>query len=102
MQQAGELDVVDVVAGAGQQRSIFDSTQVGKGSEIIDGGPCPKTDLNVVLYATIVAVPATFSSALIGDVLHIAANSGRDAISILPSLTMTQPRRPPHGDANGS
>ena len=50
------------------KRSLFDSSKVDQGLDPNGSTEdCPKTDLNLVLYATIVAEPETFSSALIGE-----------------------------------
>jgi type II secretion system protein C len=50
------------------KRSLFDSSKVDQGLDPnASMEDCPKTDLNLVLYATIVAEPETFSSALIGE-----------------------------------
>jgi general secretion pathway protein C len=50
------------------KRSLFDSSKVDQGLDPnASTEDCPKTDLNLVLYATIVAEPETFSSALIGE-----------------------------------
>jgi type II secretion system protein C len=50
------------------KRSLFDSSKVDQGLDPNGSTEdCPKTDLNVVLYATIVADPESFSSALIGE-----------------------------------
>ena len=48
------------------KRSLFDSSKVDQGLDPnASTEDCRKTDLNLVLYATIVAEPETFSSALI-------------------------------------
>jgi type II secretion system protein C len=51
------------------RRSIFDSSQVGSDVALgdVDTEDCRKTDLGVVLYATMVTIPEQFSSALIGE-----------------------------------
>jgi len=50
------------------KRSLFDSSKVDQGLDPnASTEDCRKTDLNLVLYATIVAEPETFSSALIGE-----------------------------------
>jgi len=50
------------------KRSLFDSSKVDQGLDPnASTEDCRKTDLNLVLFATIVAEPETFSSALIGE-----------------------------------
>jgi type II secretion system protein C len=50
------------------KRSLFDSSKVDQGLDPnASTEDCKRTDLNLVLYATIVAEPETFSSALIGE-----------------------------------
>ncbi len=62
--EVAKLDFVAPIV----KRSLFDSSKVDQGLDPnASTEDCPKTDLNLVLYATIVADPETFSSALIGE-----------------------------------